>query len=222
MTTPDGTRTAPTARSLRRTALAALSLLLSLSLVPTAQALAHPSPLPTNRPSPLPTNRAVPRPPTPAEAPLAAYLRSVRSDPGRSQRFFLRLPKGGDLHNHLFGAVRTEYLIELAGDDGLCVDAVTLTAVVPPCGPGARPAVDARTDRGFHDAVLRAWSMRDFPPDRSGHDHFFATFDKFGLVASRNQGRVLAQVADSVAAQHQSYLVTMFKPAGREGGPARG
>ncbi|MEW2299262.1 adenosine deaminase [Streptomyces sp. NPDC006655] len=213
MTTHDGTRTAPTARSLRRTALAALSLLLSLSLVPTAQALARPSPLPTIRPSPLPATRATPRPPTPAEAPVAAYLRSVRSDPGLSRRFFLRLPKGGDLHNHLFGAVRTEYLVELAGDDGLCVDAATLTAVVPPCGPGARPAVDARTDRGFHDAILRAWSMRDFPPERSGHDHFFATFDKFGLVASRNQGRVLAQVAASVAAQHQSYLETMVNPA---------
>ncbi|MFI6244610.1 adenosine deaminase [Streptomyces sp. NPDC051016] len=158
-----------------------------------------------------------PRPPaTAGEARTAAYLDSIHDDPGLLQRFFLRLPKGGDLHNHLFGAVRTEYLIELAGQDGLCVDTVTLTAVVPPCGSGSRPAADARTDRDFREAILRAWSMQDFPPDRLGHDHFFATFDKFGLVAARHPGKVLAEVADSVAAQHQLYLETMVNPASDE------
>ena len=158
-----------------------------------------------------------PRPPTTAgEARTAAYLDSIRDDPELLRRFFSRLPKGGDLHNHLFGAVRTEYLIELAGADGLCVDTATLTAVVPPCGDGSRPAADARTDRDFREAILRAWSMQDFPPDRLGHDHFFATFDKFGLVAARHPGKVLAEVADSVAAQHQLYLETMVNPASDE------
>ncbi|MEK8144314.1 hypothetical protein NKH18_28135 [Streptomyces sp. M10(2022)] len=31
--------------------------------------------------------------------------------------------------------MRTEYLIKLAAEDGLCIDA-TMTAVAPPCGPG--------------------------------------------------------------------------------------
>ncbi|MEU9453027.1 adenosine deaminase [Streptomyces sp. NPDC048277] len=153
------------------------------------------------------------RPRDTAEARTAAYLDSIRADPRLLRDFFLRLPKGGDLHNHLFGAVRTEYLIKLAGEDGLCIDTATLTAVVPPCGPGTRPAADARADRGFREAIVRAWSMQDFPPDQSGHDHFFATFDKFALVASLNQGKVLAEVADSVAVQHQFYLETMVNPA---------
>ncbi|WP_406446011.1 adenosine deaminase [Streptomyces sp. NBC_00631] len=165
----------------------------------------------------LPRPRALPRPSTDAEARTDAYLTSLRTAapdaPRALRRFFLQLPKGGDLHNHLFGAVRTEYLIALAAGDGLCVDTATLTAVVPPCGPGTRPAADARSDPGFREAILGAWSMRDFPPDRSGHDHFFATFEKFGLVAARHPGKVLAEVADSVAAQHQSYLETMVDPA---------
>ncbi|MGY5087879.1 adenosine deaminase family protein [Streptomyces sp. 900105755] len=174
--------------------------------------------LPTAPPAAaLPRPGAVPRPPTDAEARTKAYLASLRTaGPDRSRalrRFFLKLPKGGDLHNHLFGAVRTEYLIALAAGNGLCIDTATLTAVVPPCGPGTRPAADAREDRDFREAILRAWSMDGFPPERSGHDHFFATFDKFGLVPALHPDKVLAEVADSVAAQHQFYLETMVNPA---------
>ncbi|MET7284482.1 adenosine deaminase [Streptomyces sp. NPDC005573] len=154
-----------------------------------------------------------PRPTTAAEAATNAYLTSVRGKPARLRAFFTRLPKGGDLHNHLSGAVSTDYLIELAAQDGLCVDTTTLTAVEPPCGPGTRPAADARTDRAFHDAIVRAWSMQDFPPDQSGHDHFFDTFNKFGEVTWRHRGKLLTDVADTVVRQNQFYLETMVSPA---------
>jgi adenosine deaminase len=55
--------------------------------------------------------------------------------------------------------------------------------------------------------------MQDFPPDQSGHDHFFATFGKFGEVTWRNPGKLLAEVADKAAEQHQFYLETMVSPA---------
>ncbi|WP_309235384.1 adenosine deaminase [Streptomyces sp. TRM64462] len=145
----------------------------------------------------------------------AAYLETIRQDPGRSRElreFFLRLPKGGDLHHHLGGAVTTESLIRFAAEDGLCVDTRTLTAVRPPCGPATRPAADARTDPAFRTALIRAWSMQDFPPDRLGHDHFFATFARFGEVIRHHGGRQLAEVADSVVRQHQLYLETMVTP----------
>ncbi|OII62514.1 adenosine deaminase [Streptomyces sp. CC53] len=183
-------------------ALSALSLLsASLGAAQPAAAAAPPGP-------PSPPGHA-----TPAEARTAAHLESLRDDPDRLRAFFRALPKGGDLHNHLSGAVSTEYLIRLAGDDGLCVEEATMTAVAPPCGPGRRPAADARTDRAFHDALLRAWSMQDFPAGESGHDHFFATFGKFGEVTWRHPGKILAEVADSVVRQNQFYLETMTTPA---------
>ncbi len=128
------------------------------------------------------------------------------------------MPKGGELHSHLGGAATTELLIRIAGDDGLCVEEETLTAVRPPCeGPGRRPAVDARTDAAFHRALLRAWSMQDFPagapPGQSGHDHFFASFGKFGEVLKGNGGRLLAEVAQSLVDHNQLYLETMVNPA---------
>ncbi|WP_259471903.1 adenosine deaminase [Streptomyces shenzhenensis] len=192
--------------------LGAFALLAPLTPGSATSAAAHPT---GTRAAPGPAPHAgVPRPVTPAEARTDTLLRSLRHSPARLRGFFRDLPKGGDLHNHLFGAVRTEYLIKLAADDGLCIDTGTMTAVVPPCDTRTRrPAADARTDRAFRAAIRRAWSMQDFPPHRLGHDHFFATFDKFALVAGRHQGKVLAEVADDVAENNQVYLETMVQPA---------
>ncbi|MGW1544355.1 adenosine deaminase family protein [Streptomyces sp. NPDC002309] len=163
--------------------------------------------------TPVPARAASPpRPVTAAERGTDAYLDAVRDEPRLLADFFRRLPKGADLHNHLSGAASTEHLIELAAEDGLCVDTATTTAVAPPCGPGTRPAVDARTDRAFHEAILRAWSLHDFPPGGNAHDHFFATFGKFAAVSEPHRGRLLAEVADDAAAQHQFYLETMVTP----------
>lgn len=186
-------------------ALGTLSVLSLLSALPALPAAAQPAQR-DDRP-------AAPRPVTAAESRTDAYLRSVRHRPAALVDFFRRLPKGGDLHNHLSGAVTTEYLIELAAEDGLCVDTKTLTAVAPPCGAGTRPAADARTDRAFRTALVRAWSMQDFPPDGNGHDHFFDTFGKFGEVTWRHRGKLLADVADTAVRENQFYLETMVTPA---------
>jgi len=166
--------------------------------------------LPTGPSAGAATMTAVPPPrtSTPAEARTSAWL---NSHPTEASRFFRDLPKGGDLHNHLSGSVRTEYLIQLAAEDGLCVDS-TMTAVAPPCAAGSRPAADALTDAGFRQKVVRAWSMQDFPEGESGHDHFFAAFGKFGAATS-HRGKMLADVAGTAAAQNQTYLETMVSPA---------
>ncbi|MFB8176875.1 adenosine deaminase [Streptomyces sp. NPDC055966] len=192
----------------RRAVPAALGTLSVLSLLSALPAAAQPAAADAGRPA-QPVRRAV----TPAEARTDAALRSLHDRPAALRDFFRAMPKGGDLHNHLSGAVTTEYLIELAAADGLCINTTTLAAAEPPCGTGTRPAADARTDRAFHDAIVRAWSMQDFPPGRNGHDHFFATFDKFGEVTWRNRGKLLADVADTTVRNNQFYLETMVTPA---------
>nr|WP_237555325.1 adenosine deaminase [Streptomyces sp. SID4948] len=191
---------------------AALALVCLLPAAAAARPPSGPASQPAIGPAPRPAVVPAPRPVTAAERRVSAYLAAVQNRPAALDTFFRALPKGGDLHNHLSGAVSTEYLIRLAGDDGLCVDA-SMTAVPPPCGPGTRPAADARTDTAFRDAILRAWSMQDFPPGASGHDHFFDTFGKFGEVTWRHRGKLLANVADGLARQNQWYLETMITPA---------
>ena len=146
------------------------------------------------------------------------YLNSVRHDPDRLRSFLLALPKGGDLHNHLSGAASTEVLISLAAQDAMCVHTTTFVAAPGPCGAGQRPAADTATDPAFYRAVLMAWSMDGFDPSagESGHDHFFATFGKFGAVTGAHRVELLADVVDRAGRQREQYLETMLT---RQGGP---
>ncbi|MGA6173732.1 adenosine deaminase family protein [Streptomyces sp. NPDC012600] len=201
-------RTAHRPKSLVPAGIGALALLALLPALPATAAPARQDPSARAAAQAAPASHRVT---TPAERRTSARLDALAGNPQRLGAFFAALPKGGDLHNHLSGAVATEYLIQLAGENGLCIDA-TDTAVRPPCGPGTRPAADARTDAAFHQRIVRAWSMQDFPADQSGHDHFFDTFGKFG-EATRDRGKLLANVANSVVEQNQFYLETLVTPA---------
>src|SRR4029077_10950902 len=51
---------------------------------------------------------------------------------------------------------------------------------------------------------------RNFVPGReSAHDHFFATFGKFGPNRAEHSGDLLADVIRRAAAQNESYLEVM-------------
>ena len=155
----------------------------------------------------------VPAPPIAAAGdPVAAYLDSIRDEPARLAAFLRDMPKGADLHLHLSGAVSTESLLRFAVEDGLCIDAASV-AVDPPCGSGLRRAADTESDKGFHDAVIAAWSMKGFEPGaESGHDHFFATFGKFSRAGDGHAGEMLAEVAARAAAQHEYYIEPLATP----------
>jgi adenosine deaminase len=155
------------------------------------------------------------------EARAARYLESVRESPPLLVDFLARMPKGGDLHNHLSGAVYAESYVEYAAADGLCVDLETLSLISPPCdAPQQHPsAAEALRNEDLRNRLIDTWSMRNFhptPEDRSGHDHFFATFGKFGPATDRHTGDMLAEVMRRAAAQHETYLELMLTPDGGE------
>lgn len=147
----------------------------------------------------------------------ARYLDSVRESPPLLEDFLARMPKGGDLHNHLSGAVYAESFIEYAARDGLCVSLKTLTLIAPPCddSAGHPAAAQALQIEDLRNQLIDAWSMRNFhatPEDRSGHDHFFATFGKFGPATDRHTGDMLGEVMHRAAVQHETYLELMLTP----------
>jgi adenosine deaminase len=155
-----------------------------------------------------------------AEARTAHYLDTIRTRPAKLRAFLKAMPKGADLHNHLSGAVPTETLIGYAVSDGLCIDTTTFTAMPPPavsggpCPTGQRRAADSSADGAFFAQIVRAWSMEGFQPGtETSHDHFFATFGKFGLATSR-KGDMLAEVAKINVRQHVSYLETLVSRQG--------
>lgn len=148
-------------------------------------------------------------------SPAARYYDAVRRQPALLTAFLRRMPKGGDLHNHLSGAIYAESFITWAVADGLCVERVSVTLLPPPCAPakGVPALADILADGDFRATLIRAFSMHDFVPGReSGHDHFFASFGKFGAATSRRAGDMLAEAATRAAADRVSYLELMESP----------
>ncbi len=151
------------------------------------------------------------------EQKTARYFESVRNQPLLLHAFLQQMPKGGDLHNHLSGAVYAESYIKWAAQDGLCVDSNALALTQPPCDPanGKPSATAALQDPTLYGHLLDAFSMRQFHSGpESGHDHFFATFGKFGAATNNHTAEMLAEVRERAAAGHLLYMELMFNPDG--------
>ncbi|MGB8890293.1 MAG: adenosine deaminase [Candidatus Korobacteraceae bacterium] len=150
------------------------------------------------------------------EARTEYYFQSIRKNPNQLLAFLRQMPKGGDLHNHLVGAIYAESFIDWASEKGLCVDPVSFYLSDPPCGgeKGTVPARQALTDRFLYRNMVDAYSMRKWElSGLSGHDQFFDTFDKFILASYGNTGRMLAETAARAASQHEVYQELMHAAA---------
>lgn len=155
-----------------------------------------------------------------AEQKTAHYLDSIRSQPSLLLAFLHDIPKGGDLHNHLDGAIYAEDLLDFAANDNFCVDRTTSRLMGAPCDscehytpkPAVRCAYD---DHILYNQIIDAWSMRNWRPgDESGHDHFFATFDKFLLTADNHVAEAVATVLNRAARENVQYIEFMHTADG--------
>jgi len=155
--------------------------------------------------SPLPDPRA-------GEGTTARSFEALKGDPIRLRAFLREMPKGGDLHNHLTGAIYAERYLEWAAEDGLCLAVATMAIVAGPCdGKGTIAASAVMRNLSLFDQAVDAMSMRHWDTSRNGHDQFFAAFGKFGPPSDRT-GDMLAEVAANAAAEHVSYLELMLTP----------
>jgi adenosine deaminase len=171
--------------------------------------------------------------PTPGEVRAShAFEAAKKLGPGGLYAFLQPMPKGADLHMHLSGAVYAETFLAEAIKAGMCVDpaALKLTAAAgaptreEPCAAaGDIPAADVLksyapvakgyTGQQLYDALVDSFSMKSFVPTPgfSGHDQFFATFDRFGGLKDYS-GEWLDEVATRAAAQNEQYLEIMQTP----------
>lgn len=163
-----------------------------------------------------------------AEAKAVRAFAAAANNPLALRALLVRMPKGGDLHMHLSGAVYAETFLEDARADLMCVDPVAkslatnvgTTRSMPPqpvCGEGKIRADQAFSDQALYDALVDSFSMRSFVPSAgvSGHDQFFATFERFdptNRAGSRHGGEWLDQIATRAAAQNEQYLEIMYTP----------
>ncbi len=120
----------------------------------------------------------------------AAAFEATHGNRTELRAFLRRMPKGGDLHTHLAGAVYAERFIAWAAEQKLCADLAHTLLSKPQCdAPGDVPVADALHDQNLYDRLVNAFSTRAFVPTvavPSDHDKFFAAFGKFGAVTGTN------------------------------------
>ena len=156
--------------------------------------------------------------PAACEQRAAARLEAVRNDPAGLAKLLRRFPKGADLHNHLAGAVYAESYLAWAREDGFRLDNSLKLVDASKCATGACAELPASPTDPRFDAILRAWSMKDFQPGaETGHDHFFGAFSKFRLVSheATREGAMLAETIRRAADDGATYLevlVTIARP----------
>ena len=150
--------------------------------------------------------------PRAGEVSTARHFEALKGDPIRLRAFLREMPKGGDLHNHLTGAIYAERYLQWAAEDGQCLAMATMSIVVGPCDGKATIAASAVVQNlVLFDQAVDAMSMRHWDVSRNGHDQFFAAFGKFGPPSDRT-GDMLAEAASNAAAERVSYLELMLTP----------
>jgi adenosine deaminase len=153
----------------------------------------------------------------------AAFEKARAAGPPALHAFLEHMPKGADLHMHLSGAIYAETFLMDAVEDNLCIDPakhsfvrnVGTSQAKAVCPDGTLPAAAAYKEQKLYDAMVDAFSMRAFVPSSgiSGHDQFFATFDRFGGIDKRHNGEWLDEVATRAARQNEQYLEVMMTPS---------
>jgi adenosine deaminase len=154
--------------------------------------------------------------PTPEQR-TARRFAALRGSPPELLAFLLRMPKGGDLHTHLSGAVYAESYVQWAAASGLCIEQPGLALSSPPCDPdtGRLPASAALTDGLLYRQLIDGWSMRNWQlSGQSGHDHFFDAFAKLGAVTRGHSGPMLAELVARAARGRVLYVEVLLTPDG--------
>ena len=173
---------------------------------------------PERGPEAFPLNRVVAvttESSSPAPDRAAAWFEAHRHRPPMLRAFVQRMPKGGELHTHLSGAVYAESYLEWAKDGNFCVDLARQRLVRPPCEPPDQvlPAETLLQKSDKRDALINNLSTRNLDyAGQSGHDQFFAAFGGFGAASNPYEHGVemLTEVANRAASQHIQYLEIML------------
>lgn len=144
------------------------------------------------------------------EAVVAKLIEDARESPPALRVLLRGMPKGGDLHNHLGGAIYAEDFLTWAGAKGFCVDESGLGIEPPPC-PAERGIEQFAANNEFGmDRLIDAMSTRGFQRgvgqnDVSGHTQFFRSFERFGKMGGET-AKMLTATRRTAAGDNVSYL----------------
>lgn len=144
-------------------------------------------------------------------AKTAHYFQTIKNKPEALTLFLQKMPKGGDLHVHIDGAVYAENLINYAAHEGFCIHPNTNTVYKNPQCPQADRLQNIPYEPNLYKQVINAWSMRNFPIKvKSGEKHFFHAFPKFEPLVVATLPKVIAGIANRAGDENEIYLELMI------------
>ena len=145
----------------------------------------------------------------------AAWFEDHRDQPPALRIFLQRMPKGGDLHSHLGGAVYAESYLAWAAEEDYCVRQVDEAQELLKCDAGdlTMMRLATLTDSGIYNRLIDQMSTRNLAfAGRSGHSDFFAAFRAASPISRLRDGAVVAEVATRAAEQRTYYVELMISP----------
>lgn len=124
--------------------------------------------------------------------------------------FLKEMPKGADLHNHVTGAIYSDYMLDHAVREGLYFNTET-SLFQREASDQTVPAHRLTEDWGLYRQFMQVISMHgSFPAIRSGHNHFFDTFRYIGPAnIGRDPADILFEVVQRNRTQNVQYLELM-------------
>jgi len=143
----------------------------------------------------------------------AAWFEAHRDQPPSLRIFLQRMPKGGDIHSHLGGAVYAESYLAWAAEEGYCVREVGQRLEFQKCVAGEPAMIPLATlsDSRIYNRLIDQMSTRNLEfAGRAGHADFFASFEAATPIMRLRPGAMVAEVAKRAAAQRIYYLELMF------------
>jgi hypothetical protein len=142
---------------------------------------------------------------------IKAFDKARRTEP-ELIAFLKGMPKGGDLHNHVSGAIYSDFMLDAAVKANLFFDPESGSFTAD---RSKVPAIRLLQDNKLLYKLLNTISMRGWMGGgQSGHDHFFDTFGKFGAALdTMTEADVLAEVIGRAKAQNLQYMELMATTA---------
>lgn len=121
------------------------------------------------------------------------YYNSILGDFAKLRQFFAKMPKGGDLHNHLTGSAYAETYFEIACKKGMYADMETGKLYKSTDKGRPQTAIQlSKNMQGLHNTrmtLIDKWSIRNFQPYKCAlgpDEYFFGEFGLFGAVSDRD------------------------------------
>lgn len=152
---------------------------------------------------------------------VSEYFATIRNDENRLRQFFAEMPKGGDLHNHLTGAVYAENYFKFAAEDGLWVDMATGKLYQPKDSTKGKDMLrlspDMPNQHNTRMALIDKWSIRNFNPGKfplGADEYFFGAFGLFNTVAGRHTVELMQELRKRAARENVQYLEVMLSSPG--------